>query len=854
MRSPVDEVIHEIEATPKGQSVSVRAKSPGGKALLRLLDFMVRREYVHSADQAINSAVSKADQTAFRKAIGISATAKGAAEPAHRLDNAEERLAIAEPRGGPPTGPPSGTGPQWRSLGPTTIPNGQTYGNSRVNVSGRVAAVVVDPHNAAHVLCGAAGGGVWESFDRGVSWAPRTDFAPSLAIGAIAFDPNNAGVVYCGTGEGNFYWTLGAGVLKSTNGGTTWTVLATGPFVGQGFYDLKVNPSNSQHLISANTYGIYESTNGGTSWTLSRSVVSAWSISIAPGGGANAEILVGCATGVLRSVDGGTTWTAVTLPGAPASFSRVAVAIAPSNASVAYVLAAAGTTVYLWRRTPAAASVGAWTSFTGPAALTTGQAWYDWFLAVSPDNANQIYAAGIDTYRGDLSGTTWTWTPISAKSAAGSSSIHPDQHAIAFEPGAPATLYIGCDGGLFRSADRGITWTSCNNGMVITEFEYIAQNVGSSRWLIGGTQDNGTERYTGNSAWTHVMDGDGGDCAVNHDNPSIVFAEYYNISPQRSTSNGDFGTFSGLTPPVPTGEGSPFYCPYTCSSNGGNTLALGTIAVYVSRDNGTTWVRLTIPGAGTSVSALYVPDVNDVYVGTADGRILHTKWSGTSWPALTALTTPRAGAYLSSIYVDPNNLNLMVVTYSSTGGGTCFTSSNAGSAWTNRSAGLPTLPANAVEVDSRNSNRIWVGTDLGVYQSLNFGATWTNFSNGLPNVLIGDLLFHPDAWVLRAGTRNRGIWEIPVDGWMTNPVCGVQFTGTLTPNQTQTWFTFNWPATWNIEWMVMPTSLTTVGAEITWTVKVQRASNEFLTYWIQVQNLTAATVTFQGRYCILSRY
>lgn len=108
--------------------------------------------------------------------------------------------------------------------------------------------------------------------------------------------------------------------------------------------------------------------------------------------------------------------------------------------------------------------------------------------------------------------------------------------------------------------------------------------------------------------------------------------------------------------------------------------------------------------------------------------------------------------------------------------------------------------------------------------------------------------------MLRAGTRNRGIWEIPVDGWMTNPVCGVQFTGTLTANQTQTWYTFNWPATWNMEWMVMPTSLNTTGAEITWTVRVQRAANEFLTYWIQVQNLTATTITFEGRYCILSRY
>jgi hypothetical protein len=141
-----------------------------------------------------------------------------------------------------------------------------------------------------------------------------------------------------------------------------------------------------------------------------------------------------------------------------------------------------------------------------------------------------------------------------------------------------------------------------------------------------------------------------------------------------------------------------------------------------------------------------------------------------------------------------------------------------------------------------------------VYQSLNSGASWTNFSNGLPNVLVGDLSFHPNAWVLRAGTRNRGVWEIPVDGWMTQPACGQQFTGTLTANETHRWFTFNWPATWHVVWTVMPTTIDTANPELTWSVQVQRASAEFVTYWITVQNLTGHSVDFQGRFCILSRY
>src|SRR5215469_15197399 len=135
-----------------------------------------------------------------------------------------------------------------------------------------------------------------------------------------------------------------------------------------------------------------------------------------------------------------------------------------------------------------------------PTGLDTGQQWYDWYCAAPPDRDNQVFLGAIDAYRGDMSPSGgWTWTDISSKSSGTNTSIHPDQHAIAFEPGNANNIYCGSDGGLFRSTDRGQTWTHVNNGLVITEFEYIAQNVGSSRWILGGTQDNGTDRWTGSS-------------------------------------------------------------------------------------------------------------------------------------------------------------------------------------------------------------------------------------------------------------------------------------------------------------------------------------------------------------------
>jgi hypothetical protein len=860
MEGPNDatEVINEV------RQPEPLPRPPGGKALVRLTETLMRSGLGdiarHTVESAVGPQASSYDTVlslGTAPAVRTTSTKKSAASTAKaRQKDADEGAAAAESyadawsEAAHLMGPPTSTGPQWRSLGPATITNGQTYGASRVNVSGRVSALAIDPNNATHVLAGAAHGGVWESRDGGGSWAPRTDYAATLTVGALAFDPLHPATVYCGTGEGDWWSWLGNGVLRSTDGGTSWTPLCTNPFVGQGFHSLVVDPSNVARLFAGTTGGLYVSNDSGATWTRARTQRT-WSISAAANG---ADVLAGCADGVYASTDGGTTWTAVTLPTAPASFQRIAVSIAPSNRNVAYVWAAdnlspSGT--HLWRRARLRRGT-AWTKHPSPPGSSGGQGWYDWYVAAAPDTDTEVYCGEIHLHRGDLNAGTFTWINISTK--ASGDSIHPDQHSIAFAPGAPATVYAGNDGGVFRSDDRGITWRHCNNGLVISEYEYLAHDIGSPRWLLGGTQDNGTNRYTGSATWEHVQDGDGGDCSSNRTNSNVVFHTFQNGAAERSTTKGSWGSWTNVTPTRPMGEPPGlFYVPFESSATSGDTIALGGNALYVSRNNGTTWTRLAYPIAGTA-SAMYVSDADTVLVGLTTGQIFRTQFAAGAWGAFTTLTTPRAGAWVSDLHCTPGGTGRMWATTSWRNGGRVFRSDDGGVHWTDCSAGLPNLGVNAIAVDDRNANRVWAGADLGVYQSTDGGATWTSFANTLPNSFVGDLIFHPHSRVLRAALRNRGVWEIPVDGWMTTPICGVQWQGTLGAHASGRWFTWGWPAAWHMLWTAMPTSNTPGGPQLSFVTQVERASSEFATYWITVRNLTSVPVTFEGRYAILSRY
>ncbi len=762
MRSKIDA---RIERLTKGK----KPKSPlGGKALQRLFTYLGERDPKLNDDVVATIAVPKAARPKFgltKRALrakpvsAARAAARGRrrqAPPAAKpfaAAIAKAAAALSKTKGRPragvrrgaaaiPAAPPS----VWQAIGPSLIPNGQTYGTNRVDVIGRVSSIAVDPNNPKHLLLGAAGGGIWESPDSGANWKPRTDQMPSLAIGAIAFDPAAPSRVYAGSGEGNFYANLGAGVYKSTNGGTTWAVLASAPFVGVGFYDLVVDPKNPTVLYAATTNGFYKSANSGASWSLKRAG-RCWDISVHPSGG-SAELLAAFVDGIFVSTNAGNTFTSVALPSMPASaWARLAVDRVMAAPDIAYVFGAAGATAYLWRRTGTT-----WTKITPLPGLDINQAWYDWYVAVRPDNRGQVYLGAIDAFRGDLSGSSWAWTDITTQ---GGKSIHPDQHCLTFSPGNSKIIYAGNDGGIFRSTNSGASWTPLNKGLGITEVEYLASDPNTWKWLMAGTQDNGTIRFTGSAAlvWDHIADGDGGDCGVNQLNPNVVYHSFFDVTLERSDNKGN--TWTGLSPPnLP----SLFYPPVEVF---GSTVAIGAASLVVTRTGGQPWstVPLGLSG-GEFSSAMREIDANTILVGTTTGRMLKVSWTGAAWNKV-QLTSP-APRYISCIAVDPSNPQRFWVTISQVGGGLVYRSDNGGAAWVNCTAGLPNIPMNAVVVDPANFKRVWVAADVGVYQSLNLGSAWAAFSNGLPNAMAADLLFHKQDRILVCGMRNRGAWVVPV--------------------------------------------------------------------------------------------
>jgi PKD repeat protein len=642
----------------------------------------------------------------------------------------------------------------WTPVGPFGDPSG---GNA-----GRVNAVRFDPASSTGIWSCAPDGGAWKSANNGGSWSTTTDQLSVIGTSDIAFDPTNSQIVYLAMGDADASDCYSIGVLKSTNGGTTWssTGLSWAVSLGRRIYKMIINPLNKNVLLLATSNGIYRTTNAGTSWAVvAGSGTKFTDIEYKPG---DTTTVYACtASTFYKSTNGGASFSTGST-GLPASgaTSRLAIAVTAANPAIVYVVGsdASSDGFYgLYQSTNSGASFTqqssspnllGWSSSGGDSG---GQGWYTLSIAASPTNANQVVVGGVNIWKSTDGGVSWTisghWT------GSGAPYVHADIHDLIYRNG--TQLYAGTDGGVFYSSNAGTNWSSVNGAMNIAQMYKMGLSASNANLIITGHQDNGTNLYTG--GWSEVMGGDGMCCFIDWNNNNTMYAEYYNGSFNRSTNGG--GSWSGITSGL-TGSG-PWVTAWHQDPLTANTLYAGYQQMFKSTNQGSSWTQIgTLSGSGSIVEFAVAPS-NAQVIYTIKGNAIHkTTNGGTSWTNITG-TLPTSSAQMRWIAVkdiDPNTVYVCFSGYSS--GNKVYMSTNGGTNWTNYSTGLPNLPANCITYWNGSNDGVYVGCDVGVYYRDASMSAWVAYNTGLPNVAVSDLAIYYPTGKLRAATYGRGVYEV----------------------------------------------------------------------------------------------
>ena len=700
------------------------------------------------------------------------------------------------------------TSPTWTYVGPINlaVPYTQYYGVSPV--TGRFNAVAFDPNTPTVMYGGAAQGGLWKSIDGGVTWNWLSANWSHLGVNCIVIDPTNTNTIYVGLGDYHGYLGESVGVMKSTDGGTTWTEVGTASMGQIGVAKIIIDPTASQNLIAGtgdiNSFGrLYRSTNGGQTWTPVTTLANSYWPAIAastPVGNTVRFYAVAAGYGesngtpgsrVYKSDDHGATWQLLASPITADKTVHWAycVATSPTNPNSVYVFDSEN------EKLIASTNQGAtWQDITAnfphgnqiASDYNFSQSFYDFHMECGSRTVNSvttdvIYVGEIDIVETADNGATWQ--SIGGPSYTSSAITHNDQHALAVCPTNPNFALFSNDGGIYTvtynpSINKNSV-VSLNKTLGGSMFYYIAMHPTNPSIMIGGTQDNATPISTGDlSNWLNVGGGDGGGSAINQTNPLTQYTTSENFVFFR-TGDGwaneyDISPSSGTDP-------TPFVVTVALSPKDQTQLYSGTNYLYLFDEKSLTWTshvgKTRLTGAPTTSNspliqaiAIAPSDSTRIYTGSTDGQLWMSTNTGTTWKQLNPTTGALPLRTITSVNVNPANPSDILIGFSGTGTGhlwrctnttaTSVTFANVSSAGVNA---LPDLPLNAIARDLDNpATTWWVATDLGVYRSIDSGTTWTNAGSalGLPNVIVDDLVAVPGTRYLNAGTYGRGIWRL----------------------------------------------------------------------------------------------
>ncbi len=736
-------------------------------------------------------------------------------------------------------------GVPWQYLGPT-------------NISGRATDVAVaDRGPSRRIYAGYATSGVWQTDDNGVTWTSIFDGYASTSIGDLAVAPSNPDVLWVGTGEANIFRASmpGVGIYKSTDAGRT--------FAHMGLSDTQTIARVIVHPTSADTVfvaasghewtdneerGVFRTTDGGRTWkkvfyrsprtgaidlvmdpanpntlyaSMWQRVRRKWSDPrVEPGYNEG---------GIWKTTDGGNSWTEINtgLPAAPFR-GRIGIDISRSNPSVLYALV----DNYEPGRPPRDGERDAYARPIQEARIKAaevyrtddkGATWrkvsesndfmsghsgtYGWVfgqIRVDPKDESTIYTMGLSLNVSRDAGKTFTVLR----------GMHVDHHGLWIDPANSSVLYNVNDGGIYLSADAGVTWKFAVSAGG-AQFYNVTLDASSPPWAYGSIQDVGSRRgkvdVSGGREkipaveWTSAPGGEGSYQAVDHENPNIIYSHgfYGNFTredlsipaPPRGRGAGQADARGAGAGP-PAGRGGPqrstrirppdenlraqWMAPILVSPHHASTIYAGFQYVFRSIDRGAAWEKISADLTDNDASRMLRRSSSEIpyqtvsalaesprkrgvlYAGTDDGRLHLTVDDGKQWTELTAGL--RIRKWISRVVPSQHADATVYITQRGREDDDfapyIYKSADYGKTLTSIVNNIPAGPVNVIREDPGDPNVLYAGTDFGAFVSVDGGRRWHVLGGNLPSVQVSDLQYQPRDHVIVISTYGRGMWAM----------------------------------------------------------------------------------------------
>ena len=673
---------------------------------------------------------------------------------------------------------------EWTLMGPT-------------NIGGRVTDLAVDPTRPDTVWVAAASGGVWRSDDAGATVEPAWPDDLTPAIGALAVTVD--GVLFAGTGEANpgggSFTFGGTGMYRSSDAGATWEQVGLDDTAAFG--RILVHPTDPDviwaaaagHLyLPGGQRGLYRSTDGGDSWELvleglndttgavdlamdptdpDRVYVAMWDHLREP----EIRTYGGVGSGLWATRDGGETWSVVNAgdfgPG-NADIGRIGVAVAPSSPDVVYV-----SVIDTFGRSSGNGlfrSVDGGSTWERMGSVPSQSSFGWWFgrIFVDPADADRVWIPGVSLSVSSNGGSSFS----------SSGGVHADQHAMVWDPAVEGRVYLGNDGGLYRSDVNGGSWQKATGEAWTQLYTLDVSDLDPSK-LLAGLQDNGCVRnHSLGSApaidgWDSFGCGDGLEVQFN----PTVDSTIYGCSQYGACSRYALGGELVGTPFVGTSVArTNWMAPVEFHGGSSTTMYYGSERVNVSLDTGLTWQaispdltgggELEIDPAGYPYQTLTTiagaaSDPSVVWAGSDDGLVHRTVDGGGTWERVGEGVLP--GDWVTRITIDPADADVVYVTFSGfrTGDDAArvFLTRDGGETWAGVSGNLPAAPVNDLVLVG--DGRVVVATDVGVFVTSGGSGdpVWLAVGGNLPKAPAMDLDVQPGG-LLTVATFGRSAWRV----------------------------------------------------------------------------------------------